>query len=109
MKETRDGVTVTILGKEFMVACPEDERAALVAAAGYLDKKMREIQATGKVIGTERTAVMAALNIAHEFLDLRTRGGMAVDTVQKIKFLQTKIDAALRWDAQTRQDAQTQQ
>ena len=37
MKETRDGVTVTILGKDFMVACPEDERAELVAAAGYLD------------------------------------------------------------------------
>ncbi len=103
MKETRDGVTVTILGKEFMVACPEDERAALVAAAGYLDKKMRAIQASGKVMGTERTAVMAALNIAHELLELRGRGGMPVDTAQKIKFLQTKIDAALRWDAQTRQ------
>ncbi|MHB8716809.1 MAG: cell division protein ZapA, partial [Sulfuricaulis sp.] len=43
MKESRDGVTVTILDKEFMVACPEAERAALVAAAGHLDKKMREI------------------------------------------------------------------
>ena len=103
MKETRDGVTVTILGKEFIVACPENERAALVAAAGYLDKKMREIQTSGKVMGTERTAIMAALNIAHELLELRERGGMAVDTVQKIKFLQSKIDAALRWDAQTRQ------
>lgn len=103
MKESRDGVTVTILGKEFMVACPEDERAALVSAASYLDKKMREIQASGKVIGTERTAIMAALNIAHEIHELRGRGGMPVDTVQKIKFLQTKIDAALQWDAQTRQ------
>ena len=103
MKETRDGVTVTILGKEFIVACPENERAALVAAAGYLDKKMREIQTSGKVMGTERTAIMAALNIAHELLELRERGGMAVDTVQKIKFLQNKIDAALHWDAQTRQ------
>ncbi|MGE5241775.1 MAG: cell division protein ZapA [Bacteroidota bacterium] len=103
MKETRDGVTVTILGKEFIVACPENERAALVAAAGYLDKKMREIQTSGKVMGTERTAIMAALNIAHELLELRERGGMAVDTVQKIKFLQSKIDAALHWDAQTRQ------
>jgi len=103
VKETRDGVTVTILGKEFIVACPENERAALVAAAGYLDKKMREIQTSGKVMGTERTAIMAALNIAHELLELRERGGMAVDTVQKIKFLQSKIDAALHWDAQTRQ------
>lgn len=103
MKETRDGVTVTILGKEFMVACPEDERAALVAAAGYLDKKMHEIQASGKVIGTERTAIMASLNIAHELIELRGRGGMPLDTAQKIKFLQTKIDAALRMDVQTRQ------
>ena len=103
MKESRDGVTVTILDKEFMVACPEAERAALVAAASYLDKKMREIQASGKVMGSERTAVMAALNIAHELTELRSRGGMPVDTAQKIKFLQTKIDAALRWDAQTRQ------
>jgi cell division protein ZapA len=103
VKESRDGVTVTILGKEFMVACPEDERAALVAAASYLDKKMREIQASGKVMGSERTAVMAALNIAHELIELRSRGGMPVDTAQKIKFLQTKIDAALHWDAQTRQ------
>ncbi len=103
MKESHDGVTVTILGKEFMVACPEDERAALTASASYLDKKMREIQASGKVMGSERTAVMAALNIAHELIELRSRGGMPVDTAQKIKFLQTKIDAALRWDAQTRQ------
>jgi cell division protein ZapA len=103
VKETRDGVTVTILNKEFIVACPEEERPALAAAAGYLDKKMREIQASGKVIGTERTAIMAALNIAHELLELRSRGGMAAETVQKIKFLQGKIDAALRWDAQTRQ------
>ena len=103
MKETRDGVTVNILGKEFMVACPDNERAALIAAATYLDKKMREIQTSGKVIGSERTAIMAALNITHEFLDLRGRAGMAIDTTQKIKFLQTKIDAVLHWDAQIRQ------
>ena len=103
MKESRDGVTVNILGKEFMVACPEEERAALQASATYLDKKMREIQTTGKVMGTERTAIMAALNIAHDLLELRGRGGMPVDTAQKIKFLQNKIDAVLRSDLQTRQ------
>ncbi len=103
MKESRDGVTVNILGKEFMVACPEEERAALSASAAYLDKKMREIQTTGKVMGTERTAIMAALNIAHDLLELRGRGGMPIDTAQKIKFLQNKIDAVLRSDLQTRQ------
>lgn len=91
-----DGVTVTILGKEFAVACPENERAALVAAAAHLDKKMREIHASGKVIGTERTAIMAALNIAHELLELRGRGGMPADVNEKLRFLQSKIDAVLR-------------
>jgi cell division protein ZapA len=93
---TSDGVTVTILGKEFIVACPENERASLIAAAAYLDKKMREIHASGKVIGTERTAVMAALNIAHELLDLRGMGGVPSDVNQKLRFLQSKIEAVLR-------------
>ena len=103
MKETREGVTVTILGKEFVVACPEDERPALVAAANFLDKKMREIQTGGKVIGAERTAIMAALNIANDFLELRNRDGLSLDMTQKLRFLQNKIDAALRLDVQTRQ------
>ena len=97
MKDTGGGITVTILGKEFMVACPDGEREALVTAASYLDKKMREIHASGKVIGVERSAIMAALNIAHELLDLRGRGGgLPEDVSQKIRFLQNKIDAALR-------------
>ncbi len=100
MKESSGGVTVNIFGKEFMIACPDDERDALLAAANYLDKKMREIHGTGKVIGTERCAIMAGLNIANELLDLRSRGGMSPDALQKLRFLQTKIDAALRLDAQ---------
>ncbi len=103
MKDTNEGVTVNILGKDFMVACPESERGALIAAADYLDKKMREIHASGKVIGTERAAIMAALNITNELLELRGRGGLSVDASQKLKFLQNKIDAALRWDAQPQQ------
>lgn len=103
MKDTNEGVTVNILGKDFMVACPESERGALIAAADYLDKKMREIHASGKVIGAERAAIMAALNITNELLELRGRGGFSVDASQKLKFLQNKIDAALRWDAQPRQ------
>lgn len=95
MKETSDAATVTILGKEFMVACPESERPALYAAARLLDAKMREIQTSGKVIGTERCAIMAALNIANELLEIRSRGGVPDDVSEKIKFLQHKIDDAL--------------
>ncbi len=96
MKSTSEGVTVTILGKEFVVACPENERNALISAAAHLDKKMREIQTSGKVIGTERTAIMAALNISHELLELRSQGGMPADVHQKLRFLQSKIDAVLQ-------------
>ena len=100
MKETSGGVTVNIFGKEFVIACPENEREALLAAAHYLDKKMREIHNTGKVMGTEGCAIMAGLNIANELLDLKRHGGMSLDAVQKLRFLQGKIDAALRQDAQ---------
>jgi cell division protein ZapA len=103
MKNVADGVTVTILGKELMVACPESERSALRAAAEYLDGKMREIQTSGKVIGTERAAIMAALNIAAELLELRGRGGLGAEAHERLKLLSTKIDAALDWDVQARQ------
>lgn len=96
MKEPRDGVTVTILGKEFLIACPENERQALLESAAYLDRKMREIHATGKVIGTERTAIMAALNIANELLELRRRGALSEELSQKLRFLEQKIETALR-------------
>lgn len=95
MKSTADGVNVTIMGKEFMVSCPEDERDSLVSAANYLDKKMREIHNTGKVIGTERCAIMAALNIANELLEIKRHDGIAAETSEKLRFLQHKIDAML--------------
>ena len=61
-------VTVQILDKDYLIACPPHQRANLEGAARYLDGKMREIRGSGKVIGAERIAVMAALNIAHEHL-----------------------------------------
>jgi cell division protein ZapA len=96
VKAVQSGVTVSILGKQFSVACPEDERNSLLAAADYLDEKMRSIHDTGKVIGLERCAIMAALNIAHELLVLRGSMGMADDLEDKLRGLQDKIDNALQ-------------
>jgi cell division protein ZapA len=62
------GVDVNIMGREFTVSCTDEERPGLMAAVNYIDKKMREIRDTGKVVGVERIAVMAALNLAHELL-----------------------------------------
>lgn len=68
MSDDISTVTVTILEKDYQVSCPEDEVEALTASARFLDKQMAEIRASGKVVGLDRIAVMAALNIANEFL-----------------------------------------
>ncbi len=68
----QETVTVTILDRPFQVSCLKEERAALEQSARFLDGRMREIRGSGKVIGADRIAVMAALNIAHEMLTART-------------------------------------
>lgn len=66
-------VSVQILEKEFLIACPPEERAALAESAALLNTRLREIRGSGKVIGLERMVVMAALNMAHDLARLRTR------------------------------------
>lgn len=85
-------VTVNILGREYQVACPEEERDALERSARHLDEQMREIRNTGKIVGTERIAVMAALNLAHELLSLDNGQRETGRTVQR---LSDRIDRIL--------------
>lgn len=68
MTETNAPIKVQILGKEYPIACPDDEQHDLILAARYLDEKMRQIRSNGRVIGAERIAVIAALNITHELI-----------------------------------------
>ena len=87
---------VSILDREFRVACPEDERAELLEAVSYLDKKMREVRDTGKVATIERIAVMAALNITHELLTTRLGTGFDMgEFKRRINSMQATIDATL--------------
>ncbi len=74
MTDKARALDVTIMGRSYKVTCPDEEREALLQAVGYLDQKMGEIKSSGRVAGVERIAVMAALNIAHEMLEARTRG-----------------------------------
>ena len=64
-------ITVNILDRDYQIACKPDEKELLLASARFLDQKMREIRDRGNVIGIDRIAVMAALNIAHDFLQLK--------------------------------------
>ena len=59
-------VSIKILGKDYRVACSEDEQETLLRSAQELDEQMRKIRDSGTVIGTDRIAVMAALNLTHE-------------------------------------------
>ncbi|GAB5412729.1 MAG: cell division protein ZapA [Congregibacter sp.] len=71
MSKKANTFSVTILDKEYQVACPAEQQADLLLSARHLDEQMRAIRSTGKVIGLERIAVMAALNISHELLQAR--------------------------------------
>ncbi|MFI2812906.1 MULTISPECIES: cell division protein ZapA [Microbulbifer] len=92
---TQETVTVTILDKEYRVACTEDESAELQASARLLNERMSRIRASGSVIGLERIAVMAALNIAHELIQAKadlTRVPLEQDMLDR---LQDKVQSAL--------------
>ena len=101
MKQTQSGINVSIFGKEFRVACPDDERDDLMRAAQYLDGKMQEIHSSGKVLGAERCAIMAALNIAHELLGMQQNSGFPPEFEERIRVLNLKIGTALDGSAQS--------
>ncbi len=89
-------VSVRILDKEFLVSCPDEERDDLLASADFLNGKMREIRDTGKIVGIDRIAVMAALNMAHELLEQRDRKQDLQQSIgARIRSLQEKIELAL--------------
>jgi cell division protein ZapA len=90
-------VTVRILEKEYFVSCPQDERADLLDSAEYLNKKMREIRDTGKVVGADRIAVMAALNMANELLRLRKLDTELQGAVTgRVKNMRERVETALQ-------------
>jgi cell division protein ZapA len=89
-------VSVTILDKEYRINCPESEQDGLRTSAHYLDRRMREVRQGGRIIGSDRIAVMAALNISHELLNQRhvqTQREQALN--ERIRALQIKIEHML--------------
>ena len=87
---------ISIMGRDFRVACPENEQAGLLEAVDYLNRKMLEIRDAGKIIGLERIAIMAALNIAHEMLTTKVGGGFDMgDVKRRMARMETVIDQAI--------------
>ncbi|WP_248679692.1 cell division protein ZapA [Sinimarinibacterium sp. CAU 1509] len=94
-------VTVRIMGKEYSVMCPPDEHEALVKSADYLNERMTSIRKRGKALGTEKIAVMAALNIARELLEHKGVEGVASaspESVQRLRQMSLDIDSTLSLD-----------
>jgi cell division protein ZapA len=100
MEDRSAMLDISILGREYRVACKESERDELMRAVQYLDRRMREIRDAGKIAGTERIAVMAALNIAHELLGSKSASGPAngfdsAGIQRRISAMQSAIDRAM--------------
>ena len=88
-------VTVRILDKDYQVACPDEERAALLESAALLTRKMQEIRASGKVVGLDRVAVMAALNLSHEILQHQLATDQAQQAlVERLRTLNDRLAGA---------------
>jgi cell division protein ZapA len=91
----KEAVTIRVLDKEYQIACPVDDTDALLESARILDGKMREIRENRKMVGADRVAVMAALNIAHDLLQCESGKGAGADTKTRIRSLQAKVEAAI--------------
>jgi len=96
MADSAKTIEISILGRNYTIACEDGEREALLEAVAYLDGKMGDIKKAGKVNGTDRIAVMAALNIAHEFLSTKLGDGFDIGQAKRrILGIEAKLDEAL--------------
>lgn len=94
MSKTKS-VDVQIMGREFTVSYTDEERQGLMDAVDYLDKKMRDIRDAGRIVGVERIAIMAALNLSHEVLNIKSGDIDIGDYKRRINAMQNQIDDAI--------------
>jgi cell division protein ZapA len=96
MSDNQARVSVRILEKEYHITCPIEERSDLLDSAEFLNAKMREIRDSGKVVGLDRIAVMAALNLAHEYLKGKDRESKLDSGIgHRVRVLRERVEGAL--------------
>jgi cell division protein ZapA len=89
-------VSVRIMEKEYVIACPYEERSALLDSAEFLNSRMREIRDSGKVVGLDRIAVMAALNLVNELLQLRQREAqLESELAGRVRSMRERVESSL--------------
>jgi len=90
-------LSVRILEKEYMIACAPEERTELLDSAEFLNGRMREIRDSGKIVGLDLIAVMAALNLAHELILLRAReNGTEQEVGSRLKAMRERVETSLQ-------------
>ncbi|MGA2779502.1 MAG: cell division protein ZapA [Steroidobacteraceae bacterium] len=96
MSDNQARVSVRILEKDYQIACPTEERNSLLDSAEFLNSRMREIRDSGKVVGLDRIAVIAALNMAHELIRLRkSDSNLESDVGGRLRILRERVESAL--------------
>ena len=98
MSNKSEAITIDVLDKQYTVSCPPEEKQALLESARVLNERLREVRGGGKVLGTERMAVMTALNIIHEYTLLQKAQADVDDTVERLR---GKISVAIGRREQT--------
>ena len=100
MSTDKGALTISLLGREFRVSCPEGEERQLLASVDYLNRKLKEVLDTGKVAGNERIEIMTALNIAHELLSQKQPNASADSSAirRRIIAMQETVETALAAD-----------
>ena len=95
MSAAKESIKVSIMQREFTVACSEQESHGVVEAAAYLDRQMREVSGGAQVLGIDRCAIMAGLNISHELLELRKSVEDSERMSARLENLKQQIDEAV--------------
>ena len=96
MSDPRAQVSIRILDKEYQVECPADERTDLLDSAEVLNEKMREIRDSGRIVGLDRIAVMAALNMANDLLHAEKRDRYIDGNLSnRLKVMSERLETAL--------------
>ena len=95
MSVDSSGMQISIMGREFRVACAPEEQKSLQEAVDFLNKKMQEIKDQGKINGIDRIAIMAALNISHEFLSAKVGNFDVSEFKRRMNSIETMLDQAM--------------
>jgi cell division protein ZapA len=96
MSQQQAQVSVRIMEKEYVIACPYEERTALLDTAEFLNRRMREVRDSGKVVGLDRIAVMVALNLANELMRLKDHDAkLENDATGRVRALRERVEGAI--------------